>query len=108
MENPFAYIADPLGIHWGWVAFAAWVILYLIVRNFIGWLAIGFLAIGLLASIAASIIAPDAGTFGDHLWSWGRLFAMLLVAAYLPHLLLVLLGLAGDGVRAGDYDGDGH
>jgi len=46
MENPFAYIADPLGIHWGWVAVAAWVILYLIVRNFIGWLAIGFLAIG--------------------------------------------------------------
>jgi len=108
MNNPFAYIADPIGIHWGWVALASWLILYLLVRNFIGWLAVGFLAIGFLASVAASIIAPDAGTFGEHLWSWGRLFAMLLIAGYLPHLLLILLGLAGDGVRAGDYDGDGH
>ena len=108
MDNPFSYIADPLGIHWGFVAFGAWLALYLIVRNFIGWIAIAFIVLGLVTSIGAYIFDPSVTSIGVGLASWGRFFAALLLAAYLPHLLLALLGLAGDGVRAGDYDGDGH
>ena len=108
MENPFAYIADPLGIHWGFIAFATWLALYLIVRNFIGWIMIGFIALGLVTSIGAYIFDPSVTSIGEGLGSWSRFFVMLMIAAYMPHLLLVLLGLAGDGVRAGDYDGDGH
>lgn len=108
MDNPFEYVADPLGIHWGFVAFAAWLTLYLIVRNFIGWVVIGCLGLGLVVSIGGYIIEPSAGSIGDNMTSWVRLLAMVILAAYIPHLLLLVLGLAGDGVRAGDYDGDGH
>mgnify|MGYP003630166071 CR=1 FL=1 len=108
MENPFAYIADPLGIHWGWIAFGTWLALSLIVRKFIGWIMVGFIVLGFITSIGGYIIEPSVVSLGERLGSWFRFFVMLLVAAYLPHLLLVLLGLAGDGVRAGDYGGDGH
>ena len=108
MDNPFAYIADPLGIHWGFIAFGTWLALYLVVRKFIGWLAIGFIALGLITSVSGYIIEPSDVSIGERLGSWLRLFVMLIVAAYIPHFLLALLGLAGDGVRTGDYDGNGH
>lgn len=108
MDNPFEYIADPLGIHWGFVAFGAWLTVYLLVRNFIGWIMVAFIIVGLVTSIGAYLFDPSVATIGEGLGAWARLFATILIAAYLPHLLLALLGLAGDGVRAGDYDGDGH
>lgn len=72
------------------------------------WKILSRILLTLSASIGGYIIEPSIASIGERLGSWLRFFVMLVIAAYLPHVLLALLGLAGDGVRAGDYDGNGH